>query len=117
MTAASRVGGSTSGAGCEKLRAMNAFRLMLVAAVIGLGGCTLAAVAIVDNALSNAMGQECMLARAFKETSICRDAFTPPVPPDVYCYRTLGGVDCYATADPYGRERMGHSAAPQPLGG
>jgi hypothetical protein len=58
-----------------------------------------------------------MLARAFKERSICQGAFTPPVPATVFCYRTLAGVDCYADADPYGRERTGSSAALQPIGG
>ncbi|MDP6341969.1 MAG: hypothetical protein QF578_03310 [Alphaproteobacteria bacterium] len=68
-------------------------------------GCTAVAVTAlksVDNTVSKLVEQDCQILRVVNGNEICRDE-TITVVPSVYCYRTLGAVDCYDRADPKDR--------------
>lgn len=68
---------------------------------------------MVDHVTSSAVGENCSIV-AFTETGrYCQAEVTVQRPP-VYCYRSLGGVDCYAQPDP---SRVGDPglASPPPI--
>ena len=85
-------------------------RFGLIAALLLLSaGCTVvaesvagsAALAIVDKAVSDYAGKECRLAALITTGSICKAVAAASQPDPVYCFRTLGAVDCYREPDPY----------------
>ncbi len=68
-----------------------------------LAGCGTAAVAIVDEKVSKWTASDCSANRFFTGGPYCREAPVEPGPqPALYCYRTLGTVDCYSQPDPWG---------------
>lgn len=69
-------------------------------------GCTIAAVKAmdeVDKAISKFAQADCELVRLAHGTDVCRAPEPAAAPEPVYCYRRLGGVDCYARRDPMDR--------------
>lgn len=65
---------------------------------------------LVDHAVSSATGENCSLV-AFSETgTYCQEKITVDRS-NLYCYRTLGGVDCHNLPDPY---RNGDTALASP---
>ncbi len=90
-------------------------RCGLIAALLLLtAGCTVvaetvagsAALAIVDKAVSDYAGKECRLAALITTGSICKTVAAASQPDPVYCFRTLGAVDCYREPDPYTAQPM-----------
>ena len=74
--------------------------LVLCAPVLGLGGCTTAAITMVDEAASGITGQDCSVRYLLAATTgFCKDHARVPDGPPVYCHRTLGAVECYAARD------------------
>lgn len=66
------------------------------------GGCTYAAVEAmdrVDEAVSKFAQSDCELIRLVHGEAVCQEAVAPEQQ-EIYCYRRLGGVDCYAARDP-----------------
>lgn len=85
------------------MRVLTLLSLLLAAA--GSGGCTLATFEVmehVDQAVSKLAQSDCELIRAVHLEPIC-DSPPEHVPAEVYCYRSLGAVDCYAARDPLDR--------------
>lgn len=84
---------------------------LLMAAALTSGGCTVAAVAVMDQldeTVSKVAQADCELIRFVHGMDICRNyaeaIAAGKVPaPNVYCYRRLGKVDCYAAQDPHDR--------------
>jgi len=79
-------------------------RAMLLAAVALQGaGCTAVAVKLVDEmdaTVSKLSQSDCALVRVIHGMDVCRSSGSQAILPSSYCYRTLGGVDCYDRADP-----------------
>ncbi|MBO6825076.1 MAG: hypothetical protein JJ879_02655 [Sneathiella sp.] len=64
-------------------------------------GCTTAAVAVIDEKISQMTDKECTSVNIMLGESYCQDKVRQIKQEPVYCYKTLGGVDCYAEKDPY----------------
>lgn len=80
---------------------MVTFSMVILGGLLS-SGCTLVAFEAmehVDKAVSKLAQSDCELIRIAHFEPICD---TPPVAvaPEVYCYRRLGAVDCYAVRDP-----------------
>ncbi len=66
-------------------------------------GCAAVAVKLVDEmdaTVSKLVQSDCEFIRVVHGQDICRSDGSQAVLPATYCYRTLGGVDCYDRADP-----------------
>ena len=77
--------------------------LMLVAVAVNAAGCTALAMKLVDEVdatVSKLSQSDCQLVRVVHGMDVCRDNNSNAVLPAAYCYRTLGGVDCYDRAEP-----------------
>ncbi len=76
---------------------------LLVAMALSSAGCTAVAMKVVDEVdatVSKLSQSDCQLARVMHGMDVCRSNGSDAVLPVAYCYRTLGGVDCYDRADP-----------------
>ena len=76
--------------------------ILLVAVAVQATGCTAVAVKLVDemdNATSKLAQSDCHLVRIIHGMDVCRTEGNQAVMPVAYCYRTIGGVDCYDRAD------------------
>ncbi len=78
--------------------------MIAVAAMLAMlsGGCTYATIEVmeeVDHAVSKIAQSDCELIRIMHFEPIC-DTPPPPERPEVFCYKRLGAVDCYAARDP-----------------
>jgi len=84
------------------LRAPMTFAVLLVASL--LGGCT-ASMALVDDAMSEVNGGgNCSFSRLLRGQTACEpptETVAEANEKKVYCYQTLGGVDCYEKQDPF----------------
>ena len=87
----------------ERARMLNWLRAILLVAVAAQGtACTTAAVLIVDemdNVASKLVQSDCQFIGIVQGMDICRTEGSQAVMPVAYCYRTIGGVDCYDRAD------------------
>jgi hypothetical protein len=66
---------------------------------------------LTDHAISLYSGKDCSTVRVERGQSYCKEDEVNPEP-TVYCFRTLGGVDCYSQpTDPSisNRERLGRN--------
>ncbi|SLN25401.1 hypothetical protein [Oceanibacterium hippocampi] len=63
-----------------------------------LAGCTSAAIAVIDEKISSIVDMDCTSVGLILNGSYCRsrDSDVAAAAP-VYCYRTLGRIDCYAS--------------------
>jgi hypothetical protein len=59
---------------------------------------------------------ECSLEHIVVADGFCHTADAAKEPPPLYCFHSLGGVDCYAEADPYQVNPSGRVLSPPPLG-
>ncbi len=66
---------------------------------------------VTDMVLSYASGKNCSTKRQEMGLTYCEEDEKNPTP-NVYCYRTLGRVTCYAQPDPHrdGRSRVGDNS-------
>jgi hypothetical protein len=83
--------------------------LLLTFSAGALGGCIVvptilvtSAIELVDKTASLRLDMDCAATHIFIGDPYCRSNTVPNGIPPVYCYRTLGGVDCYGESDPYG---------------
>jgi hypothetical protein len=83
---------------------------VLGALVLATSGCammadvaaTSAVVAVVDRTVSDYTEKECRVADMIRDGAMCKVPAPPQPPPaPVYCFKTLGGTDCYSDPDPY----------------
>ena len=87
--------------------------VLLAAMAVNSAGCTAFvmkfappahdAVDEVDATVSKLSQSDCQLVRVIHGMDVCRGDGPDVVLPAAYCYRTLGGVDCYDRADPIDR--------------
>ncbi|WP_025897838.1 hypothetical protein [Sneathiella glossodoripedis] len=81
------------------------FRILMLGflAVVTLSstGCTTAAVAVLDEKVSQMMGQDCTSVNIMLGESYCKEKRKEIKQEQVYCYRTLGSINCYDRKDPY----------------
>lgn len=100
-------------------------RFFAIALLIGVaaaaGGCTVLAVKImdeVDKAISKVAQSDCELIRVFHGKDVCRErpeaAVVLQQNEGVYCYRRLGGIDCYVDRDP-SDQPINREIKPKPL--
>jgi len=68
-------------------------------------GCTTAAVAVIDEKISQMTDQDCTTVNIMLGENYCRDKDRAIKQEQVYCYRTLGGVDCYREENPYDTDK------------
>lgn len=74
--------------------------------LLAISGCTTAAVAVLDEKVSQMMDQDCTTFNIMLGDSYCREKRKAIKQEEVYCYRTLGGVDCYNKKTPYTAESL-----------
>ncbi|MBC8242591.1 MAG: hypothetical protein H8E30_19275 [Alphaproteobacteria bacterium] len=77
--------------------------ILLVTAAANTAGCTAVALKVVDEVdatVSKLSQSDCQLVRMVHGMDVCRSTGSEAILPAAYCYRTLGGVDCYDRADP-----------------
>lgn len=80
--------------------------ILLAVVAVNAAGCTAVAVKLVDEVdatVSKLSQSDCELVRVVHGMDVCRSKGSEAVLPAAYCYRTLGGVDCYDRADPRDR--------------
>ena len=90
------------------------YRLLLALALFLPAGCT-GAIESVDETLSNWADADCRSGRLLRLVPICQDygsedkrppAAVAPAEP-LYCYRTIGAVDCYSAPEPVPHRQTG----------
>ena len=94
-------------------------KALFVVAVAGLvTGCGTVAVSVLDKSISSATGRECSFARAFEGGELCYGAQPDDADANasLFCYQTLGTVDCYNEADPYDPDKDRATEPLRPLG-
>ena len=74
---------------------------LLLAVPLGLGGCTDLAVGTFDAKMSQITDEQCSYAHVLVGESYCRSRTVASNDQPIYCFRNIGQVDCYTTADPY----------------
>ncbi len=102
-------------------------RAMKIVGILGIllitGGCAQlaasvvnqVAVATVDQKVSDILERDCNSYRFVRGGDYCEEqAFVDPGP-QVYCYKTLGGVDCHEKPDPYKVSKHGRTNQPKEL--
>ncbi|HYM33710.1 MAG TPA: hypothetical protein VEU47_20590 [Candidatus Cybelea sp.] len=78
-------------------------------------GCTSTAVKTFDAKMSLWTDSECSYAHVLFGDTYCRPRTVEREKDPVYCFRTLGGVDCYGDSDPYKVSQSGRALQPPPL--
>ncbi len=78
---------------------------LLAVVLFGASGCTSAAVAIIDEKISQMTEMDCTSVNVMFGESYCREKLKKLKQEEVYCYKTLGGVDCYREKNPYKTEQ------------
>jgi hypothetical protein len=95
---------------------MRQFRVALaLAALLGSSGCTSLAVETLDSKFSQITEADCSYAHVLVGEAYCRSHTLDRSKEPVYCFKSLGNVDCYAEADPYKINPSGRALQPQPL--
>ncbi len=82
-----------------------------------LGGCTEMAIGALDEKVSEWTDKECSTVFIALGNGYCRDRLRAGERQSekLHCFRTLGGVDCYAVSDPYGINASGRARQAQRL--
>ncbi len=88
----------------------------LLSLVLSTTGCTSAAVAVIDEKISQMTEKNCTTVNIMLGEDYCRDKIRHLKQEAVYCYKTLGGVDCYREKNPYKTERSERVRAVTALG-
>jgi hypothetical protein len=89
---------------------------MMLALLLGMSGCTTAAIAVIDEKISQMTDQDCTTVNLMLGDSYCKDNKVRITQAPLYCYRTLGGVDCYGDKDPYAMAGTERAASTSELG-
>ena len=94
-------------------RALLSIALLLLPC--GLGGCTSLALETAEAKLSQLTDSECSYSHVLVGEAYCRERTVARAQEPLYCFNTLGGVDCYAEPDPYKINPSGRSLQATPL--
>lgn len=84
---------------------------------LALGACTEMAIGALDEKVSDWTDKQCSTVFLALGDGYCRDRLKVGDRPaqKLHCFRTLGGIDCYAEADPYGVNGTGRTRQAQRL--
>ncbi len=74
---------------------------LLAVLTISTTGCTTAAVAVLDEKVSQMMDQDCTSLNIMLGESYCKEKRQEIKQEQVYCYKSLGSINCYDRKDPY----------------
>ncbi len=85
---------------------------LLLALPLLLGGCTDLAVGTFDAKLSQITDAKCSYAHVLVGDSYCQSRTVATATPPLYCFRSLGRVDCYDRPDPYAINGSGRALEP-----
>lgn len=85
---------------------------LLLALPLLLGGCTDLAVGTFDTKLSQITDAKCSYAHVLVGDSYCQSRTVATAATPLYCFRSLGRVDCYDTPDPYAINGSGRALEP-----
>ncbi len=94
--------------------------LAILALIPFLSGCLVATVAnntvgAIDLSISQKLAKDCSTLYVLSGDPYCQDRLKVDARDPVYCYRTLGGVDCYSETDPYAVSETSRVAPPMVL--
>ena len=76
--------------------------LIALSLTLGLALALTACGSVSDTAVSQSLGLDCDLSRLLGDEAMCRSVTAPKHPSKVFCYRTLGSIDCYREPNPEG---------------
>ena len=79
------------------------------------GAANQVAVAAVDQKLSQVLERDCNSYRFIRGGEYCERRAAPDPGPEIYCFKTLGGIDCHRKPDPYEVSGAGRTVEPQAL--
>ncbi|MCF8468610.1 MAG: hypothetical protein K9G33_14515 [Sneathiella sp.] len=74
---------------------------ILLAATLLVSGCSTDVFKAVDKNISGLFGDSCSIANLSGGEDFCPSSKTTYVQAPVYCYKTLGSVNCYNEENPY----------------
>ena len=77
----------------------------LLAATIAIGGCSSDVFKTVDKKVAGIFGDSCSFTNLSSGDDFCPTKREIFVQPPLYCYKTLGGVNCYNEENPYMTEK------------
>ena len=89
---------------------------LLTSVLLSTTGCTSAAIAVIDEKISQMTEMDCTSVNVMLGESYCRDKLRKLKQEEVYCYKTLGGIDCYREKNPYKTEKYNRARAVTALG-
>ena len=78
---------------------------LLFGAALMMGGCSSDVFKKVDKKVAGLFGESCSFTNLSSGNDFCMTEQEVHVQPEVYCYKTLGSVNCYAEENPYNTER------------
>lgn len=78
---------------------------LLACVLLGTTGCTTAAVAVLDEKISQMTEMDCTSVNVLLGESYCRENKRNLKQEKIFCYKTLGGIDCYREKNPYKTEK------------
>lgn len=87
------------------------WRLLSLVFLFTVAACTETAIGAIDEKISQWTDRECSTVFVMLGDDYCREKHVAGDRPGekIHCFRTLGGVDCYAEADPYGINGSGRT--------
>lgn len=87
------------------------WRLLSLVFLFTVAACTETAIGAIDEKISQWTDRECSTVFLMLGDDYCREKRVIGERPGekIHCFRTLGGVDCYAEADPYGVNASGRT--------
>lgn len=97
--------------GASKFRGLAMWRLLSLVFLFTVAACTETAIGAIDEKVSQWTDRECSTVFMMLGDNYCREKRVIGDRPGerIHCFRTLGGVDCYAEADPYGINGSGRA--------
>ena len=102
--------------GCAEQISSHAPTLASAGPAIVATGATVLGVATVDAIASRHTEKDCSVLNLLDGDPYCRSTTVPNGRPPVHCFKTLGGVDCYAEPDPYKLAETGRNPERAPRG-
>jgi len=104
-----------------RIHAASLFRRLAIGAVLALAqtGClSVASIAVetLDENVSIARDENCKTGHLLFGKSYCQSRRRPQEVAPLYCFQTLGGIDCHATPDPYAMTIPGRVMPPLAVG-
>ncbi len=79
--------------------------ILVVSIAVSTAGCSSDVFKTVDKKVAGVFGDSCSFANLSKGDDFCPTKKEIFVQPPLYCYKTLGSVNCYSEENPYITER------------